>query len=132
MTKVVSYYTSCASSVGQRAALAALRSDQQPFDRMAEKFEKRSRLLYEGLNQIPGIKIRAAQGAFYLFPDIRSLTMDSRKFALELLDKEQVVVIPGEAFGRQSRGFIRLACTVSRKLLAQALERIHRFVRNCH
>jgi aspartate/methionine/tyrosine aminotransferase len=129
MTKVVSYYTSCASSVSQRAALYALRADPQPFEEMVAIFERRSRFAYEGLSQIPGLAVHRAAGAFYLFPDIHNLTMDSRRFALELLDKEQVAVVPGEAFGPCGKGFFRIALTVPEKLLERAVERIDRFIR---
>ncbi|PQP34307.1 hypothetical protein C6A37_08465 [Desulfobacteraceae bacterium SEEP-SAG9] len=127
--KVVSYYTSCASSVSQRAALYALHADLQPFEEMVAKFERRCRLAYEGLRQIPGLAVHRAAGAFYLFPDIHNLTRDSRRFALELLEKEKVAVVPGEAFGPCGKGFIRIALTVPRKLLERAVERIDRFIR---
>ena len=129
MIKVVSYYTSCASSVSQRAALCALRADPQPFEEMVATFERRNRLAYEGLSQIPGLAVHRAAGAFYLFPDIHNLTMDSRRFALELLEKEQVAVVPGEAFGPCGKGFFRIALTVPRRLLERAVERIDRFIR---
>jgi aspartate/methionine/tyrosine aminotransferase len=129
MAKVVSYYTSCASSVSQRAALYALRADPQMFEEMVATFERRNRCAYEGLSRIPGLAVHRAAGAFYLFPDIHNLTMDSRRFALELLEKEQVAVVPGEAFGPCGKGFFRIALTVSGKLLERAIERIDRFIR---
>jgi len=132
MTKVVSYCTSCASSVSQRAALYALRAAAQPFEEMVTKFERRSGFAYKQLSQIPGLTVHKAAGTFYLFPDIRKLTMDSRQFALELLEKEQVAVVPGEAFGQCGKGFFRIALTVPAKFLEQAIERMDRFVRTCY
>ncbi len=129
MTKVVSYFTSCASSVSQRAAISALHIDTQLFENMVALFERRSRFVYEGLSQIPGILLHKPDGTFYLFPDIHTLTTDSYKFALELLDKEQVAVVPGEAFGPCGKGFFRIALTVPENLLGLAIERIERFVR---
>ena len=130
VSKVATYFTSCPSSIGQRAALAALRMDKEIFVKMANEFEERCRLVYERLKAIPGIRVRPSSGSFYLFPSVESLTPDAMKFALELLDKEQVVVIPGEAFGPSGKGCMRISCTVDRTLLSEAMDRLERFVRN--
>ncbi len=129
MLKVVTYQTSCASSVGQRAALAALRADPAIFDAMAREFRQRCEYAYERLSRMPGIAVKPAAGSFYIFPRIQSLIPDCEQFAFDLLDQEQVVVIPGSAFGPSGEGFVRLACTVGMKTLTQAMDRIERFVR---
>jgi aminotransferase len=129
ITKVVSYTTSCASSVSQRAALAALRSDPGFLSEMTEEFEARGKLVFEAINRIPGVKVRNSDGAFYLFPDIGHFTSDSYRFAMDLLEKARVAVVPGMAFGSTTKNFIRIAYTIKRELLAEAVERIERFIR---
>lgn len=129
MVKVVSSNTSCAPSVSQRAALAALQTAAEAVTAMATEFRQRRDLICRGLRQIPGLSVTMPRGAFYVLPDIRQLTPDSRRFALDLLDREQVVVVPGEAFGDSSRTCIRIAYTVSQQKLLEALERLERFVR---
>ncbi|MFO8165388.1 MAG: pyridoxal phosphate-dependent aminotransferase [Thermodesulfobacteriota bacterium] len=130
MIKVVSSTTSCAPSVSQRAALAALQFDPEGVNTMVEEFRRRRDQAYEVLQGLPGVKVHRPKGTFYIFPDISQITQDSRQFALDLLDKEQVVVVPGEAFGPSGKGCLRIALTVNRETLKNALKRIQRFINN--
>lgn len=129
MIKVVSSTTSCAPSVSQRAALAALRIDAEVIDAMAEEFRKRRDQAYEVLEKLPGVKVHKPGGTFYIFPDISQITKDSGQFALDLLDEEQVVVVPGEAFGPSGKGCLRISLAVKQEVLKEALERIQRFIK---
>lgn len=128
MLKVVNYATACASSVGQRAALAALQADQKPFQEMRKAFARRIELVYDRLQKMEGIRALKPSGSFYIFVDISRITRDSRAFALDLLDKEQVVVVPGYAFGPSGEGCVRLACTVDRERLTEAMDRLERYL----
>jgi aspartate/methionine/tyrosine aminotransferase len=129
MLKVVTYQTSCASSVSQRAALAALRAERGQFETMWHKFRERCEFVFKRLKKIPGIRVHPTAGSFYLFPNITAITPDCERFALELLDQEQVVVVPGAAFGPSGKGCVRLACTVNKNRLAESMDRLERFVR---
>lgn len=128
MIKVVSSTTSCAPSVSQRAALAALRLDPEVINAMVKEFKRRRDHAYEALHKLPGVKVHKPKGTFYIFPDISQITQDSRQFALDLLEKKQVVVVPGEAFGPSGKGCLRIALTVNQKILKEALERIQHFI----
>ncbi len=128
MLKVVTFYTSCASSVSQRAALAALAQPPRLFDEMTEAFRRRRDLALEMLGGMEGVRVHTPPGSFYLFPDIQALGRDPEVLARGLLEQEQVVVIPGGAFGPSGRGCIRLACTVDSARLEQALGRMQRFL----
>jgi len=129
MIKVVSSTTSCAPSVSQRAAVAALRLDAEVIDAMVEEFRVRRNQAYEVLEQLPGVRVHKPGGTFYMFPDISQITQDSRQFALDLLKEEQVVVVPGETFGPSGKGCVRVALTVNQEVLKEALERIRRFIK---
>ncbi|RJQ55623.1 MAG: pyridoxal phosphate-dependent aminotransferase [Desulfobacteraceae bacterium] len=129
MLKVITYQTSCASSVGQRAALAALRADERIFEEMAREFGRRCAYVYERLHAIPGVRVLPAAGAFYMFPDISAVDSDCRRFATDLIKEEQLVVIPGAAFGPSGCGFVRLACTVNMERTKEAMDRLERFIR---
>ncbi|MFZ0449775.1 MAG: pyridoxal phosphate-dependent aminotransferase [Desulfatiglandaceae bacterium] len=129
VAKVATYFTSCPSNVGQRAALASLRADREQFEKMAQEFKDRCALAYRRLKEMPGVRVYPSAGSFYIFPDFAEITSDSRQFALHLLDREQVVVIPGSAFGPSGKTCIRISCTVDKDLLTEALDRIERFVR---
>ncbi|MFW6054814.1 MAG: pyridoxal phosphate-dependent aminotransferase [Thermodesulfobacteriota bacterium] len=127
MIKVVSYYTSCASSVSQRAALACLNNQDLFFD-MYDEFARRRDLICKRLAAMDQIKVSQAEGAFYVFPDISHYSRDSLSFALDLLDREQVVVVPGEAFGSDYSDCIRIAFTVNQGQLNEAMDRLQRFL----
>jgi aspartate/methionine/tyrosine aminotransferase len=128
LVKAASYFTVCASSVGQRAAIAALHTDPNIFKAMADEFKKRSDFVYHRLVQMPGIQVNPPGGAFYLFPRVSDLSPDGRTFALELVDKEQVVTVPGYTFGPSGEQCVRLACTVGMDKLSTAMDRIERFI----
>jgi len=121
---------SFAPSVSQRAALAALQFDPEGINTMVEEFRRRRDQAYEVLQGLPGVKVHRPKGTFYIFPNISQITQDSRQFALDLLDKEQIVVVPGEAFGPSGKGCLRIALTVNRETLKNALKRIQRFINN--
>ena len=129
MLKVVTYQTSCASSVSQRAALAALRADQGQFEAMWREFRERCDLVFKRLKKMPGIRVHPTAGSFYVFPNITEITSDCERFALDLLAQEQVVVVPGAAFGPSGKGCVQLACTVKKDRLIEAMDRLERFVR---
>lgn len=129
MTKVVTYYTSCASSVSQRAGLAALRSAEARVSEMVAEFQRRRDLVYKSLSEIPGVRVSKPLGAFYIFPNLESITQDTEEFAIQLLEQERVVVVPGGPFGPSGQGCVRMAFTVGMKELAEAMERFARFVK---
>ena len=128
MRMVAGYCTISASSVSQRAALAALRLDQSVVEDMVREFGRRVDLVYQSLQSMPGVRVHKPVGTFYLFPNIEEITTDSREFASRLLEQEQVVVFPGAAFGPSGESCLRLACTVSKPRLEQAMERLSRFI----
>ncbi len=127
MIKVASYYTSCASSVSQRAALAALKN-QKLFTAMYHEFESRRDLICKRLAAMDHIRLTRADGAFYVFPDISHFSRDSREFALDLLDRQQVVVVPGEAFGSGYKDCIRIAFTIGRDAINEAMDRLEAYL----
>ena len=129
LLNVVTHNTSCANSVSQRAALAALRQPDEVVDAMAREYKQRCRTTYEALNAVDGVTISPPRGSFYLFPKIAAIQGPSRQFCLDLLEKERVVVVPGESFGPSGQGCVRLACTVAEPQLSQALKRLTRFIR---
>ena len=130
MLKVVNYSTACASSVGQRAAIAALDLDPRVTQEMTDRFEQRVNLVCDRLTAMPGIRLVRPQGSFYVFADIHKILPNSREFAVRLLNSRQVVVVPGYTFGSSCEGCIRIACTLPRERLNQAMDRIEKFVRD--
>jgi len=110
--------------------VAALRLGSEIIDSMTEEFCARRDQVFEDLKQLPGVKVFKPAGTFYLFPDINKITGDSLKFALDLLEKQQVVVVPGDTFGPSGKGCVRIALTVNRELLTEAMKRIRAFIKD--
>ena len=132
MLKVVNYSTACASAIGQRGALAALTMDTTVLGEMKHRFKDRIDLVCSRLEAMPGIRARRPRGSFYIFANIQPVLektrMNSREFAMGLIQEKQVVVVPGYAFGEQCENFIRIACTVNRKKLSEAMDRLNDYL----
>ena len=128
MLKIHQYAILCAPVMGQMAALEALRHGEREKQRMVEEYDRRRRLMVEGLRGV-GLPCHEPQGAFYAFPDIRGTGLTAEAFAEGLLRQQRVAVVPGTAFGEAGEGFVRCSYATSADQIAQAVERIGRFVK---
>ncbi len=125
--KIHQYGIMCAPMISQRAAIEALRSCDQEVARMVEEYDHRRRFLLSRF-QAMGLYCFPPAGAFYLFPSIRSTGMTAEEFCEQLLMEEKVAVIPGSAFGESGNYNIRISYAYSLKHLAEAADRIERFL----
>ena len=128
MIKVGNYAMACAASVSQRAAIAALDTPDEVIKEMSDTFERRVELVCSRLEAMPGVRVCRPRGSFYVFADISSITSQSRQFALDLIEEEKVVVVPGYPFGLSCEGCIRIACTINQEKLNEAMDRMERFL----
>ena len=128
--------TTCASSISQRAAIAALDGDQAPVADMAAAFRRRRDRAYARLAAAPGLRLRAPDGAFYLFPDVSALygrewsggrIASSDDFCLYLLEEAGVALVPGSAFGDDA--CVRMSFAASDGAIDMALDRVEAAVR---
>ena len=94
---------------------------------MVDEYDARRRIVVDGFNKM-GLHCFNPEGAFYVFPCIRSTGMDSETFCEKLLQEEKVAVVPGSAFGESGEGFVRVSYAYSLKHLMKALEHIAAFV----
>ena len=131
MTKIHQYTMMCASTMGQVAALEALKGDQDCVREMVEDYNRRRLVIVKGLCDI-GLSCFEPKGAFYAFPSIRRTGMNSEEFAERLLAEEKVAVVPGSAFGACGEGYVRCSYATSLANIEEALRRIKRFVRKYH
>ena len=123
-----SQMTSNASSISQKAALAALSSDQSSLTEMVSEYRWRARRLREGLLEIPGLRCTEPSGGFYLFPNVSAYLSDTSTatdLAGELLESERVSVVPGLAFGLD--GHLRVSFAASREHIEEGIRRLQRF-----
>lgn len=129
--KLQGQYTSGASSIAQKAAVAAFTGDQSCVEEMRQAFLRRRDLGVKLLKEIPGIKVNVPQGAFYLFPEVdtyfgksagdRKIT-DVGELAMYLLEEGHVATVGGAAFGAPT--CLRLSYATSDEQLAEAIKRI--------
>jgi aminotransferase len=124
MTKIQEFYVTCAPTVCQRAALAALTGPQSCVNEMVQEYRRRRDFLYDELVKIRNINCFKPQGAFYLFPNISHIGMRSEEAAQALLEKSKIVTTPGRAFGEHGDNFIRMSLGTSMENLELAAERI--------
>ena len=127
MKKVQSQSTSNASSISQAAAITALNGSKDEIYSMVEQYKLRHDYLCAALNDIDGFKTTPGTGAFYLFPDVTNVIeqkgfADDVELSQYLIEKANVAVIPGSAFG--SPGYIRLSYATSLELIKEAVKRI--------
>jgi aminotransferase len=127
IVKVHQYGIMSAPSVAQDAALAALQGGEPAVQAMVAEYDRRRRLLVDGLNRI-GLSTFEPRGAFYAFPRITSTGLSSDEFTERLLREERVAVVPGNAFGPSGEGHVRMCYATSYEQLEEALVRIGRFV----
>lgn len=128
MLKIHQYAIMCAPTLSQYAAIVALRECDQEVNKMVDEYNMRRRMLVDGFNRI-GLSCFDPEGAFYMFPCIRSTGMSSEDFCEQLLQEEKVAVVPGNAFGDSGEGFIRVSYAYSLKHLQEALRRMEQFVK---
>ncbi|MDG2159672.1 MAG: pyridoxal phosphate-dependent aminotransferase [Gammaproteobacteria bacterium] len=128
MKTLQSQSTSCASSISQAAACAALSSECQELPIMTAEYKKRHDYVVSELNKISGVTCKETDGTFYVFPSFikyieNSKTMDSdRDLALHLLNVAKVAVVPGSAFGTD--GHIRISIAIDINTLKEAMKRL--------
>jgi aminotransferase len=127
LVKVHQYGIMSAPTTAQDAALAAVRDGEPDIERMLAEYDRRRRLLVDGLNAL-GLDTFEPRGAFYAFPRITSTSLDDETFTERLLSEERVAVVPGSAFGPSGAGHVRMCYATSYAGLEAALERIGRFV----
>jgi aminotransferase len=127
IVKVHQYGIMSAPTVAQDAALVALREGEADVERMVAEYDRRRRLLVDGLDAI-GLETFEPRGAFYAFPRITSTGLDDDTFTERLLTEGRVAVVPGSAFGPSGAGHVRMCYATSYERLEEALRRIGRFV----
>ncbi|MFG6115823.1 aminotransferase [Halobacillus sp. MO56] len=127
MVKIHQYTMMCAPTMAQHAALEAMKNGRESVQHMLESYKQRRNLIVSSLNDI-GLDCPNPGGAFYAFPSIQATGLSSAEFAEQLLQEEQVAVVPGEVFGANGEGYIRCSYATSIKQLDEAMTRIKRFV----
>jgi aminotransferase len=124
MAKLALFQTSCPSSISQKAGIAAMKGPQDCVTKMIEEYKRRRDFIVEGLNEIDGMNCQKPDGAFYVFPNTRSLMESSYELSTFLIKEARVSTTPGKAFGDLGEGHLRVSYANSIENIDKGLKRI--------
>ena len=127
MLKIHQYGIMSSPTISQYAAIEALEECDADVEKMRREYDQRRRYLVNALNSI-GLDCFEPQGAFYVFPSIKSTGLSSEEFCEKLLYEYSVAVVPGNAFGECGEGYIRISYAYSIAHIKTAVQRIKEFV----
>ncbi|GMA79162.1 hypothetical protein GCM10025880_55790 [Methylorubrum aminovorans] len=119
---------SCVNAATQWAGVAALDGPQDCVVAMVTEFDRRRRLMVDGLNRLPNVSCITPKGAFYAFPNVARTGWKAKALASALLDEAGVAVIGGPDFGVYGEGYLRLSYANSAENIGRALERMGQFL----
>lgn len=128
IAKIHQYGIMCSPYISQNAAVEALTSCDSEISKMTDEYNIRRRYLVSEFNRL-GLHCFNPEGAFYVFPCIKSTGMTSEEFCERLLYEEKVAAVPGSAFGSSGEGYIRISYAYSLKHLMEAMKRIENFLK---
>jgi aspartate/methionine/tyrosine aminotransferase len=122
----------CASSLAQKAGIAALQESEEDVRRMKRIYDQRRRFIVPRLKELGfGITVEPT-GAFYVFANAKHISSDSHKLAFDILEKAHVGVTPGVDFGKNGEGYIRFSYANSMENIAEGLDRIEKYLETTH
>src|SRR5437773_4625438 len=119
---------SCVNASAQYAGLAALTGPQEETAQMVAEFDRRRKVVVDGLNRLPGVSCATPKGAFYAFPNIKRTGWKAKALANALLEDAGVAIIGGPDFGVLGEGYVRLSYANSTENILRALNRMGEFL----
>ena len=125
--KIHQYAIMCSPTVSQYAGIDAIKNCEKDVKRMVKEYNIRRRFLVDRLNKL-GLECYNPEGAFYVFPSIKSTGLSSEEFCEKLIFDKKVAVVPGNAFGACGEGYVRVSYAYSLSHLKEALDRIEEFL----
>jgi len=125
LKKIQSHSTGSVSSISQKAALAAINSDETELKKQVQEFKKRRDFIASELKNTK-LKFILPQGAFYFFFNINEIQKDDVNFCSDLLEKKQVALVPGKPFGMP--GYARMSYACSLEEIKTGIKRIKEFI----
>ncbi len=119
---------SCVNAPSQFAGIAAIDGPQDDVEKMLAAFDRRRKVVVEGLNSLPGVTCVTPKGAFYAFPNVSATGRKAKVLAKDLLEEKGVALIGGPDFGILGEGYIRVSYANSEENILRALERMQEFL----
>mgnify|MGYP003325995706 FL=1 len=128
VNKLLINSVSCVNAAAQFAGIAALDGPDDSIHEMMEKFTARRNLIHQGLNDLPGVECSLPGGAFYAFPKVSGTGMSGSEFCKKAMHEAGVAIVPGTAFGKTCKDYVRFSFAASRDNISQALENIKKML----
>ena len=128
INKLLINSVSCVNAAAQFAGIAALDGSDDSIHEMMEKFTQRRKLIHEGLNSLPGVECSLPGGAFYAFPKVIGTGMDGSEFCKRAMHEAGVAIVPGSAFGKTSKNYVRFSFAASQDNISKALENLKKML----
>ena len=128
VNKLLINSVSCVNAAAQFAGIAALDGPDDSINEMMEKFTARRDLIHAGLNDLPGVECSLPGGAFYAFPNVKGTGMSGSEFCKKAMHEAGVAIVPGTAFGKTCKDYVRFSFAASRDNITQALENIKKML----
>ncbi len=119
---------SCVNAATQYAGLAALTGPQDEVTKMVAEFDRRRRIVVDGLNRLPNMSCATPKGAFYAFPNVKRTGWKAKPLATALLEEAGVALIGGPDFGVLGEGYVRVSYANSTENILRALDRMGEFL----
>jgi len=128
ITRLLINSVSCVNAAAQFAGIAALDGPDDSIHEMMDKFNERRKLIYDGLNSLPGVECSMPGGAFYAFPKVIGTGMDGSVFTKRCMHEAGVAIVPGTAFGKTSQDYVRFSFAASKDNISRALDNIKKML----
>ena len=128
VNKFVINSVSCVNVPSQFAGVAALDGPDDSINLMLQKFKERRDLIHKGLNSLPGVECSLPGGAFYAFPKVIGTGMNGTEFCKKAMHEAGVAIVPGTAFGKTCKDYVRFSFAASQDNISQALENIKKML----
>ena len=119
---------SCVNAPSQYAGIAAIDGPQDEVEKMMRAFDRRRKIVVEGLNSLPGVSCITPKGAFYAFPNVKDTGWKAKPLASALLEDKGVALIGGPDFGILGEGYLRLSYANSEESILRAIDRMDDFL----
>ena len=128
LNKIHQHNTTCATSFVQQAAVAALRDEKDEVNGMVREYQRRRDYAVGAINRIKGISCLCPKGAFYIFINIKKLGRPSAEVAEYLLNEAKLAFVPGDVFGPEGEGYLRMSFANSYENIVEGCGRLKRAV----
>ncbi len=124
---LLTHSVGCTAMFTQYAGMEAITGPQDFVQEMVTEYQKRRDRMVDLLNAIPGVHAQKPQGAFYVFPNVKSFGLPAREIQMRLLEEEGVALLAGTDFGPGGEGYLRLCYATSMEVIERGIEKMHRF-----